>query len=151
MRDKISISRIQALHPTIRPDVKSFITEAEEALDITLRIVEGLRTIDEQNALYAQGRTTPGKIVTRAKGGSSYHNYGLAIDLVEIKDLKANWDFDYKKLLPWAQKYGFTWGGSFKSILDKPHFEKTFGNNWRDLLDKHKKGKFISGTKYVLL
>src|SRR6478736_3448878 len=99
MRDKISISRVQALHPTIRQDVKSFITEAEEALNITLRIVQGLRTIEEQDALYAQGRTIPGKVVTKAKGGSSYHNYGLAIDLVEIKDLKANWDFDYKKLL----------------------------------------------------
>jgi peptidoglycan LD-endopeptidase CwlK len=151
MRDKISISRVQALHPSIRQDVKSFITEAEESLNVTLRIVQGLRTIDEQNALYAKGRTTPGPKVTNAKGGSSYHNYGLAIDLVEIKDLTANWNFDYKKLLPWSEKYGFTWGGSFKSIVDKPHFEKTFGNHWKELLAKHNAGKFITGTKYVLL
>lgn len=151
MRDKISQTRVLALHPSIRQDVKSFITEAEESLDITLRIVQGLRTIEEQNQLYAIGRDLPGKKVTNAKGGSSYHNYGLAIDLVEIKDLKANWDFDYKKLLPWAEKYGFTWGGNFKSIVDKPHFEKTFGNHWRELLAKHNAGKWIAGTKYVQL
>lgn len=151
MRDKISQTRLLALHPSIRQDVKSFITEAEESLDITLRIVQGLRTIEEQDALYAKGRTTPGPIVTNAKSGRSYHNYGLAIDLGEVKDFKINWDFDYKKLLPWAEKYGFKWGGLFISIKDKPHFEKTFGNHWKDLLLKHQAGKFLSGTKYVQL
>lgn len=151
MRDKISIPRVQLLHPAIRQDVKSFITEAEEALNVTLRISQGLRTIDEQDALFAQGRTKPGPKVTNARGGSSYHNYGLAIDLVEIKDNKANWNFKYELLLPFAEKYGFFWGGNFKSIVDKPHFEKTFGLNWRTLLARHNKKEFIPGTKYVVL
>ncbi|UXO94067.1 peptidoglycan L-alanyl-D-glutamate endopeptidase precursor [Pseudanabaena phage Pan5] len=151
MRDKLSIPRVQLLHPAIRQDVRSFINEAEEALDVTLRITQGLRTIDEQNALFAKGRTTPGPRVTNARGGSSYHNYGLAIDLVEIKDNKANWDFEYEKLLPFAKKYGFKWGGHFKSIVDKPHFEKTFGHGWRALLLKHTKSELIPGTRYVIL
>lgn len=151
MRDKISKSRVNLLHPAIRQDVRSFINEAEESLDVTLRITQGLRTIEEQNELYAQGRTKPGKIVTNARSGSSYHNYGLAIDLVEIKDNKANWNFKYELLLPFAKKYGFKWGGDFKSLVDKPHFEKTFGHGWRALLLKHSKSEFIPGTRYVIL
>lgn len=150
MKDSISITRVASLHPLIRSDVEKFITEAENELGVTLRIVQGLRTIEEQNNLYAQGRTAPGKIVTNAKGGSSYHNYGLAIDLVEItKSGAANWNFGYKKLVKFADKYGFYWGGNFKSIVDKPHFEKTFGLNWRTMLDKYSRKDFIKGTKYI--
>lgn len=120
-------------------------------MGITLRIVQGLRTIDEQNALYAKGRTMPGEIVTNARGGSSYHNYGLAIDLVEINNGQANWKFHYESLLPFAEKYGFKWGGTFKKLVDKPHFEKTFGYTWQQLLALNNAGKFIPGTKYVKL
>lgn len=151
MKDKISIDRIQLLHPRIREDATKFITEAEDALGITLRITQGLRTIAEQNAIYAQGRTKPGKIVTNAKGGSSYHNYGLAIDLVEIKGGKANWNFKYELLLPFSKKYGFTWGGNFKSIIDKPHFEKTFGLNWRQMLARNDAKRFYPGSSYIML
>lgn len=151
MRDSISISRVQALHPMIREDVTKFITEAEESLGVTLRIVQGLRTIEEQNELYAKGRTKPGAKVTNARGGSSYHNYGLAIDLVEIKDAKANWNFKYELLLPFAEKYGFKWGGHFTSIMDKPHFEKTFGLHWKEMLKRNDLKKFIPGTKYIVI
>lgn len=151
MRDKISETRIKLLHPAVREIFTQFIEEAEEALDVTLRIVQGLRTIDEQNALYAQGRTKPGNKVTNAKGGASFHNYGLAIDLVELKAGKANWNFKYELLLPFAQKYNLVWGGHFKSIVDKPHFELTFGYGWKQLLEKHNKKQFISGTQYVQL
>lgn len=149
MKDKISIQRVRLLHPDIREDVTNFVTDAENALDVTLRITQGLRTIEEQNALYAQGRTTPGRKVTNAKGGQSYHNWGLAIDLAELKDGKINWAFKYEQLLPFAEKYGFAWGGHFKSLVDKPHFEKTFGNHWRQLLAKYDQKKFIQYTKYV--
>lgn len=149
MKDQISINRIALLHPKVREVFTTFVTEAENALNITLRVVQGLRTIEEQNALYAQGRTAKGKKVTNAKGGSSYHNYGLAIDVAELKDGKINWEFEYEKLLPLAEKYGLTWGGNFKSIKDKPHFELTFSLNWRTLLDRHNKKDFIAGTQYV--
>ena len=45
-----------------------------------LRFAYTYRSFDEQNHLYAQGRTKPGKIVTYAKGGQSYHNFGLAFE-----------------------------------------------------------------------
>lgn len=65
--------------------------EVESKHGIKLRVAQATRTIAQQNALYAQGRTAPGRIVTNAKGGESYHNYGLAIDVIEIKNGKTNW------------------------------------------------------------
>lgn len=133
MKDKISIDRLNKLHPSVRSTFKMFIEAAETELSVTLRISQGLRTIAEQNALYAQGRTAPGKIVTNAPGGSSYHNYGLAIDLVQLVGSGINWDFNYKLLEPIAARYGIAWGGNFKSIVDKPHFEITKGYSCKQL------------------
>lgn len=149
MRDKLSEARLQLLHPKVRTIFKAFIEEAEEALDVTLRITQGMRTIQEQNELYAIGRTRPGTKVTNAQGGSSFHNYGLAIDLVEIRDGMANWDFPYELLKPIATKYNLVWGGDFTSIIDKPHYELTFGNAWQALFEKVTASDFIPGTQYV--
>lgn len=150
------------MHPEVRTLFMDFINECEAATGATLRIVQGLRTIEEQDALYAQGRTKPGAIVTNARGGSSYHNYGLAIDLVEIRDGKPNWNFNYKLLQPVAKKYGLTWGADWDNdgktkadgdkdehLVDMPHFQINYGKNWRDLLALHNAGKFVYGTKYV--
>lgn len=135
MKDKISIDRVNKLHPKARAAFKMFIDDAERELNITLRISQGLRTIAEQNALYAQGRTVKGSIVTNAKGGQSYHNFGLAVDLVQLKDNAVNWSFDYSQLQPIAARYGIVWGGTFKSLIDKPHFELTYGYKPSQLVD----------------
>lgn len=149
MRDKISIDRLAQLHPYVREPFKNFIEEAEAALNITLRIVQGLRTFKEQDDLYAQGRTKPGAKVTNAKGGQSYHNYGLAVDLVEMKGTTPNWSFDYRKLLPYAQKYKLEWGGLWTGIVDKPHFQKIFGYSWKILLQRYTNKDFIKNTTYI--
>lgn len=148
MKDIISIERIKLLHPYVRSPFQSFIEDAENSLNITLRIVQGLRTFKEQDDLYAQGRTKPGAIVTNAKGGQSYHNYGLAIDLVEMKGKDANWNFDYKKLITFSNKYKLEWGGTWK-FKDLPHFQKIFGYDWRILLKRHVNKDFIKNTTYV--
>lgn len=149
MKDKISIERLELLHPQVRYPFKTFIEECENTFNIVLRIVQGLRTIEEQNELYAQGRTKPGKIVTNAKGDSSWHNFGMAIDITEIVGGKANWNCDYKRLSLIADKYGLEWGGNFKSIVDKPHFQKDCGFTLKQIQDKYNKKDFIPGTKYV--
>ena len=169
MRDKISLDRASLLHPAIRQIVIDTITELETnsfPQTVQIRIVEGLRTIEQQNDLYAQGRTKPGAIVTKAKGGSSYHNYGLAIDFAIMYDKDGNgtyeslsWDtktdFDRDGKADWMEVVaafkakGFTWGGDFTSLQDDPHLEKTFGNNWRDLLAKYNSKDVLTGTQYV--
>lgn len=151
MKDQISIDRIKKLHPDAIGLFQRFIEEAENTLDITLRVTQGLRTFEEQNELYAQGRTKPGSKVTNAKGGQSFHNYGISVDLVEMKNGQPNWNFDFKKLKPIAEKYGIEWGGDFKSIVDKPHFQLSFGYTWQQLLEKYNKKEFIPGTKFVKL
>lgn len=161
--DKPTQDRIALLHPKIRQEIEAIVKESNIALTgrASVRISQGLRTIAEQNALYAQGRTDKTKkIVTNAKGGSSYHNYGIAVDVVLILDGKtASWDdktdFDGDKVSDWMEvvsifkKYGYVWGGDFRSIKDSPHFERSFGYSVSQLLDKVNKKDFIKGTTYV--
>jgi peptidoglycan L-alanyl-D-glutamate endopeptidase CwlK len=163
--DKPSQDRIALLHPKIREEVATILREANIALTgrASVRISQGLRTISEQNALYAQGRTDKTKkIVTNAKGGSSFHNYGLAVDIVLILDGKtASWDdktdFDGDRVSDWMEvvaifkKYGYVWGGDFRSIKDSPHFEKAFGFTTKQLLQKVNNKDFIKGSVYVNL
>lgn len=161
--DPITAERIAKLHPYIRQDVLAGVKEANAALTgrAQVRIVQGLRTFEEQAALYAQGRTKPGAIVTNAKAGTSFHNYGLGFDFALLLDGKEiSWstttDFDQDKIADWMEvvkvfeRRGFTWGGRFKSIKDYPHFEKTHGNTWQILFAKVNARK-IDKDGYVLI
>ncbi len=153
MRDTISIDRIARLHPKVRDTFQQFIEECESTFDITLRIMLGYRTIAEQDTLYAQGRTTGGNIVTNAKGGQSFHNYGLAVDLCHILDNKqVDWNYDMSTLKPIADKYCLEWGGSWVHIKDRPHFEARLGfqENCSDLLAIVKAGN-VDENGYVNL
>ena len=138
--DTISLARIELLHPKLRTEAKEIYITIYNALKgrAAVRFTHTLRTIAEQDALYAQGRTKPGKKVTNAKGGQSYHNYGLAIDIcLIIDDKEASWDtlkdYDGDGISDWMEAVaifksrGWEWGGEFKSIKDAPHFQKTFG------------------------
>lgn len=167
MRDTISENRVMLLHPAIRDEVRNLVNKCEAKMPgIAIRIVQGLRTIEEQNELYAQGRTKPGKRVTNAKGGASFHNYGLAIDFALLYDKDTNgtfetlsWDIlkdfdvdgesDWMEVVEIFEEAGYTWGGRFSTIKDNPHFEKHFNHTWKQLLAKYNGGWFIPNTKYV--
>ncbi len=170
MRDTVSIERAAKLHPKVAAEVAALIEKAESGFPPTMaiRIVQGLRTIDEQNEIYAQGRTKPGKIVTKAKGGHSYHNYGLAIDFALLQDKDGNgsyetlsWDTssdaDHDSIKDWQEVVrifeaaGWVWGGKFSTIKDAPHLQKTFGHSIASLLLMYNERVFISGTKYVVI
>lgn len=169
MRDKISIQRAALLHPKVRAEVIQLIDKVEATLppNMAVRIVQGLRTIDEQNELYAQGRTKPGNVVTNAKGGSSFHNYGLAIDFAILTDKDGNgsfedlsWDIrkdndkdgiaDWLEVVKVFEAAGWEWGGKWSSIKDYPHLQKTFGLTWKVLLARYNNNQFHS-EKYVSL
>ncbi|MCY8232344.1 peptidoglycan-binding protein [Priestia endophytica] len=97
---------------------------------INIAVTQGLRTFAEQNALYEQGRTKPGKIVTNARGGQSIHNYGLAFDIAIFDDNQnAVWTGnDYNRVGKLGQQLlGLEWGGAWRSFKDLPHFQYTFG------------------------
>lgn len=133
--DTVSDRRIKTLHPLIQCDVANIINEAEAKLNVKFRVTQALRTIAEQDGLYAQGRTVGGSIVTNARGGKSYHNYGLAFDVAIIENNGVIWDSpEYKNLSTIASNYGFDWGGNFTNLKDEPHFQKDFGKNTQQLL-----------------
>src|SRR5690606_12595912 len=80
------------MHPKVKEHALELIKRAYHE-GINAQITEGFRSYARQNQLYAQGRTTPGNIVTHARGGSSIHNFGLAVDYVLVSQdgSKAIW------------------------------------------------------------
>lgn len=151
--DQRSLDNLNTLHPKLKDIAISAWTEAQDAMPDNTKIVvvQGLRTFEESDKLYAQGRTAPGSIVTNAKAGQSYHNYGLAFDFAMITNGKDDYVIgpNWMKVVAIMKKHGMDWGGDFDSIKDNPHFENRFNHNWRDLLVLHNAGNFISGTTYV--
>lgn len=148
--DKVSIERIQTAHPKLREELEKIYHEANNKLGkARLRFAYVFRSFEEQTKLFNQRPN-----VTNAQAGQSYHNYGLAVDIVLLLDkngdgvfesaswdTKADWD---KDLIPdWFEvvevfkKYGWEWGGNFKSFKDLPHFQKTFGKTWQNLKALH--------------
>lgn len=156
--DKISLERIATLHPKIRDTATLAMVNANFLLKkgrSQVRVDQGYRSFDEQNALY---KKIPK--VTNSKGGQSYHNYGLALDIVLIIDgITASWNTtadwnkdnqsDWMEVVAIFKTHSFTWGGDWVKFKDMPHFEMIFGHNWRDLLEMYNLKKFIVGTQYL--
>ena len=103
MIDKISNDRIKLAHPMLREQLQNNFEYASSLLpsNMCLRLTHVLRTFEEQNKLYEQGRSrlfdVNGKrlgVVTWAKAGTSYHNYGLAFDYCLLRDLDGNGTFE---------------------------------------------------------
>lgn len=165
--DKVTLERIELLHPKLRDEVKEIYAKICAALKgrAICRFAYTYRSFAEQAQLFAQGRTAPGKIVTKARAGRSYHNYGLAIDIVLIVDTNgdgtydtASWqtnvDFDKDGIADWQEvvtifkEYGWEWGGDWK-FSDTPHFQKTMGKSIQELLNLFNAKKLIQNTNYV--
>lgn len=166
--DKITLDRIKLLHPKVREEAEEIYKEICQALQgkAMCRFSFTLRTFAEQDGLYAQGRTAKGPVVTNAKGGQSYHNYGLAIDIVLVVDKDGNgsyetasWDTktdfdkdgkaDWREVVNIFKQYGWEWGGEWK-FVDAPHFQKTFGKSVRELLSLYN-AKKVDSHNYVLI
>ena len=127
--------KLQGVHPVVAAKVRQLIEEAYRE-GINVIITQGLRTVEEQNALYAQGRTKPGKIVTNAKGGYSYHNFGLAFDFALMNpDGSISWEVNdkWKRVAQIGKSLDLEWGGDWKDFKDYPHFQYTFGLSLADL------------------
>lgn len=151
--DKPTLSRIETLHPKLRLEAKDIYIQISRRLQgrAQVRFTQTFRSAAEQNALYAQGRTKPGQLVTWAEGGRSYHNYGLAVDICLLIDGKTvSWDtlkdYDGDGLADWIEcvrvfeSYGWQWGGRWAAPkTDMPHFQKTFGKTTRWLAEQVKK------------
>lgn len=145
---------------------------------MAIRVVQGGRTFEYQDGLYKLGRTVKnpdgydpvkkplGNIVTRSRGGQSIHNFFLAVDCAILYDKdkngifeKLSWDLiadfdrdgesDWMEMVDAFEDNGYNWGGRWTHLVDNPHFDKSKGLNWKQLLVKYNAGDFIPGTKYV--
>ena len=131
------------LRPLVKRKAEAIVDEMAKK-GHAVRIVQGYRSIEEQNKLYAQGRTTPGAVVTNAKGGESFHNYGVAVDFVfRIEGYNATESL-WQLLAKVGKDQGFEWGGDWKGFVDKPHFEMKLGYTLSDF----QKGK-VDYSKFV--
>ncbi len=129
----VNSRKIEDLQPVLQRGVTELIARGKsKGLDIL--VTQTLRDIEYQNQLYAQGRTQAGSIVTNAKGGESFHNYGLAFDI--CKNVKGH-EYDdpnfFKKAGKIWTEMGGMWGGNFESFVDTPHFEFSAGLTIKDL------------------
>ena len=140
-----SIEKMKGVHPKLIELMKKAIGDSP----YDFKIVQGLRTAEYQNSLYQQGRTKPGKIVTKLDGYSRKSNhqakadgYGHAVDIAVCGHYDQNGNyvkyttdaemFDNKKLVEIsrhvkavAKEMGMeiVWGGDWKTLYDTPHYE----------------------------
>lgn len=137
---QINASKLAKIAPVVAKRVMQFINAAA-ADGVILQVVQGLRTFAEQDSLYAQGRSRPGKIVTNAKGGQSLHNYGLAVDLAPVIGGEINWDEKrFRDFNKWDDIAGLDWGGNWKTFKDLPHVQDTDGMNLKRVQELYRSG-----------
>jgi peptidoglycan L-alanyl-D-glutamate endopeptidase CwlK len=124
----INSRNLDDLAPPAKQRAEAFIAAAK-AKGIDLLVTSTYRDSDSQNALYAQGRTTPGNIVTRAKAGQSWHNWRCAFDVVPLVNGKAIWDDQamWKQVGEIGKSCGLEWAGDWKTFKEYPHFQYTGG------------------------
>jgi len=104
----------------------------EEGIEI--RVVQALRSWAEQAALYAKGRDANGNIVdksqvvTNARPGYSYHNFGLAVDVAPFDGGIPDWNANHpvwKRIVQVGTSLGLAAGAEWRTFPDYPHFQFT--------------------------
>ncbi len=142
---------IKSLLPEIQPIFRAFLADLVKLADdegYEVGIGSAYRTYEEQNRLYAKGRTTQGPKVTNAKGGYSNHNFRLAIDIDLFKDGKyVVRNGPYGMIEAPAARAGLEWGGNWKSIEDRPHVEFPTGLTTAQKRDRVAKGLSLLPAK----
>lgn len=117
---------ITMCHPQLQLLANKLVTECKKQ-GLIVKLGECFRSVAEQDALYAQGRTTKGSIVTNARGTSysSMHQWGVAFDVLRNDGKGAYNDSDnwFSKVAKIGKSLGLEWGGDWTSPVDKPHFQ----------------------------
>lgn len=126
--DAVSEVRLKDVHPELARRVRQM-SDMLELEGITIRVTQGLRSWAEQAKLYDQGRSEPGVVVTNAQPGHSYHQFGLAADVVPlVKDGQADWNPQHpawQRLVAVGTSLGLESGSLWRSFPDYPHFQLT--------------------------
>lgn len=147
--DKRSETVIATLHPKTQELAREFLRKIQDSGilgTVIIKLISGTRNYAEQAELFAQGRTKPGKIVTKAGPGQSNHNFGIAWDVGLFKGTDFLEDSSlYAKIGQEGKKISsLEWGGDFTSIVDMPHFQVK-----NSLTIKQIRAKFEKGDSYL--
>lgn len=119
---------LSVCHPDLQERYTLLLHDFREETGHDLILTCTARSTDEQAKLYAQGRTTPGPIVTQIDGTTHKSNHNLvparAVDVAVTVNGKVSWDpHQYAPLGVLARKHGLVWGGSWTTLKDYPHLE----------------------------
>lgn len=134
---------LATLIPAAREAARGFLAELRKVLPagVTVEILSGTRTYAEQDALYAQGRTGPGRKVTNARAGFSNHNFGIAWDIGFFRAGKYLEDSPlYAVAGSVGKRLALEWGGDWANFPDDPHFQLSTGLTLAQLRDRHARG-----------
>jgi D-alanyl-D-alanine carboxypeptidase len=132
--NQASQDRLKLVYPRFADKIYKLST-LMAAEDLHITVAQGLRTVDEQDELYAKGRDSEGnvvdkaKVVTNARGGNSWHNFGLAVDCYPADQAGGvDWNPqhpDWKRMEALGVSLGLTSGANWIRIVDAPHFQLT--------------------------
>lgn len=128
----IASRKIDDLAPQVKALATALVGECAES-GIDLLVTSTFRDDESQNALYAQGRTAPGRIVTNARAGQSFHNFRVAFDVVPLRAGKPVWGTNGDDLALWqrvgaiGESLGLEWAGRWERFREFPHFQYTAG------------------------
>ena len=124
--DSVSEVRLSFICPVVADKIRKMAEMLKD--EFPMRVTQAMRSWDEQDKLFAQGRTAPGKIVTNARGGYSWHNFGCAVDLVPMTDLGPDWNVSHpqwKRMVMVGTSLGLESGALWRTFPDYPHFQLT--------------------------
>jgi peptidoglycan L-alanyl-D-glutamate endopeptidase CwlK len=141
----INSRSLDDLLPRVRALAELFLAKCHsQGIDII--ITSTYRDNASQAELYAQGRTKPGRKVTNAMPGQSWHNWKCAFDVVPLRQGKPVWgtteEDDYKlwnNIGSIGESVGLTWAGRWSTFKEFPHFQFTAGLTIEDF----KEGKTL--------
>jgi len=144
--DERTEKNIATLHPKAQELARKFMATAMPAMKehgLVIKIICGNRTYAEQDALYAQGRTAPGNVVTNARGGYSNHCFQVAFDIGLFRNgAYLGDDPHYAACGKIGQSVGLEWGGSWK-FCDEPHFQYPHGLSMAELRARVASGQSV--------
>ena len=148
-----TLHALESVHPILAQRAVELVNRvAQRGTPIISVVFSGFRSFEEQQVLFDKGRKTPGPIVTNARPGESYHNYGLAVDIHTRVGSTINFNDVAEANIrgPVGTELGLMWGGNFAgNFKDRPHFQLSAGLFIRDLLPLFNSGGLADVTQLV--
>ncbi|MCP5535396.1 MAG: M15 family metallopeptidase [Akkermansiaceae bacterium] len=143
--DSRSEKNLATLAPNAQRKAREWLRMCQEA-GIYVKIICGTRSYEEQAALYAKGRTEPGKKVTNARPGYSWHNFGVAWDFVVFDEQgQPQWDSPLMdRCGKIGKEIGLEWGGTWKRFVDKAHLQLDMAITLAEARQRVKDGKTVA-------